>query len=130
MKFIDYYTLSEGERFTSKFIITEKLVMDYITALEDSYESEKVPKYLFAIFSPIYEAFGGRLSPGTIQIKQKMEHFQDAAIGDEINVIVTIKEKYKKIERNYLVYEVDFFKENELVCKHESTHIWDLLQET
>ncbi|MEH7122321.1 hypothetical protein V7127_03630, partial [Bacillus sp. JJ1773] len=118
MKIIDYYALSIGDKFKSKFVITEQLVRDYVEALQDTYQPGKVPKYLFAIFAPIYDAFGGRLSPGTIQIKQKMEYYMDAKIGDEIDVIVTIKDKYKKNERNYFIYEVDFLKGNALICKH------------
>lgn len=127
MKIIDYHTLSIGEKFTSKFIITEELIKDYVDALADPHKPGKVPNYLFLNFAPIYEAFDGRLSPGTLQIKQKIEFYQEALVGDEINVTATIKGKYRKNERDYFIYEVDFLKDNELVCKHVSTHLWDFL---
>ncbi|MEH7235895.1 hypothetical protein [Bacillus sp. JJ1562] len=128
MKVIDYKALSLGERFTSKFHITEQLVKDYIDVVEGTNQFDKVdkvPNYVFAIYKPIHEAVG-QLAQGTIHLKQKMEHYSDVYIGDELEVIVTIKEKYKKNSRDYLVIEVEFLQDDTLVCKHETTHLWAL----
>lgn len=128
MKVIDYRELSLGDSFYSKFIITEELVKNYIKVVEGTNkfnETDKVPNYIFAIYTPVHDAMG-QVAQGTIHLKQRMEHYSSIYIGDELDVIVTIKDKYKKSERDYLVIEVEFLKGDTLVCKHETTHLWAL----
>lgn len=124
MKTYDYEALSIGDEFSSKFTITEQFVKGYVEAVGETYEAGKVPNYVFSVFTPIYDALGGRNSPGAIQFKQKTEHFSSASVGDELDVVVTITNKYHKKNKDYLVYEVEFLKENTLICKQETVTLW------
>lgn len=126
MKAFAYEDVSVGDRFLHKFLISAELVQGYMEAVGGEYQEGEVPNYFFSIYTPIYEAIGGRIAEGTIHIKEKVAHFSHANVGDELDVIVTIKDKYKKNGRDYLVWETDFCKENKLVCRHETTHIWAL----
>lgn len=124
----NYESAKLGERFKSKFDITKKLVRDFVSVVEETIEiseTAEIPNYVFSLYTPVHDAMGS-LAQGTIHIKQKMRHFANAYIGDELDVIVTVVNKYKKREKRYLIIEVDFIKSDILVCRHETTHIWGL----
>jgi hypothetical protein len=126
LKAFGYNDVSVGDSFFSKFDITEEKVKGYVEAVRGNYLPGDVPNYFFSFYTPIYEALGGRIAQGTIHLRQKMEHYSKAQIGDQLDVKVTIKDKYRKNNRDYLVWEVDFLKDDSLVCRHETTHIWAL----
>lgn len=66
----------------------------------------------------------GNPVPGTIHLKQKMENLLEPQIGDNFEVTITIKDKFRKKERDYLVFETEFHKDGKLYCKETTTYLW------
>src|SRR5690625_3723440 len=128
MKELNYSSVKTGEKFYSNFHLKNKLIEKFKQVIDDNMqisEIKKVPNYMFSLYKPIHEAIGSA-AQGTIHVQQKMEHFSDAWIGDHFDVVVTVKDKYRKKQRDFLMIEVDFIRGNQLICRHETTHIWAL----
>jgi hypothetical protein len=129
MKELDYAALHVGDTYRATFAFTEELVRDYVETLGLTYKSDgRVPSFLFAIYKPVYAALGGRIAEGTIHIGQRMEHYREVAVGEVLDVVVTITDKYRKKERDYIVYAIEFCKDGEVCCKQVTTQIWALAE--
>ncbi|PWA09019.1 hypothetical protein DCC39_13710 [Pueribacillus theae] len=125
MKAFNYDDHAVGDILHSKLAITKELYEAYADTLGLPFNpNEKVPPSIFQVYRPAYEALGGRIAQGTIHLKQKVEHFGDAFLGDEFNVEVKIVDKYNRKNRDYLIYEASFLKDGELVSRVTTTHLW------
>ncbi|MDQ0218028.1 hypothetical protein ELQ35_01600 [Peribacillus cavernae] len=116
---------SVGSKFHTKFILTDKLAKNLIESLSIVFQNGKaLPAALFSTFiNPTLKALGGRFPQGSIHLKQTVEHFGAPFVGDEYEVEVLIADKYVRKGRDYLVWETIFKKENQVICRQESTFL-------
>jgi hypothetical protein len=124
MKEYAFDEFAVGSRYRTTFVLTEQIVGDYLECLGMSVgPGEPLPAAIFASMKPWYEALEGRFPQGTVHLKQTTEHYGHAYPGDRYDVEVIITDKYVKKERNYLVYETTFTRDNVLICRQKTTQI-------
>jgi len=123
MKKFDYNSTPIGEKYNTIFKINKKKVNEYLNLLNKFSQYDFIPNSIFANYN-VWNSVLGDPVIGTIHLKQKMNYYKNPEINDVFDVEVTIKNKYKKNEKDYLIFETKFYKNSILYCKSLTTYLW------
>ena len=123
MNNFDYDTTPVSQKYETTFYLGKEIVKRYLLALGLKDTNSIIPSSIFLVYHHWNATIGSPI-PGTIHLKQNIEYFAKPKVDDLYDVVITITDKYKKSNRNYLVFETEFFKEKKLYCKQITTYLW------
>ncbi|MBB4930901.1 hypothetical protein F4561_001721 [Lipingzhangella halophila] len=126
---IDYDDLNAGDVYHTTFRVSPELVESYRSALDwGDTDPGRVPPAVFANFTPWYSALGGRPARGTVHLRQRMEHYAAASVGDLLDVRLRVADRYTRRDRRYVDLDIDFLGTRTLVCRAATTLVWGYTQ--
>ncbi|WP_408011254.1 hypothetical protein ACJROX_13620 [Pseudalkalibacillus sp. A8] len=124
MNFYHFDDFSIGDEFITTYTISEEVARPYVELVGGTYvENQPVLPSVFLIYTPLFEAIGGRFVNGTVHLKQEASYYNKPKVGDQFTVKVTVKNKYVKKDKNYLIYETTYSLKDKLYCRLLSTQL-------
>lgn len=119
----DYNKTPVKHKYTEEFVLDRDTINEYKKAVGYDSQDNFVPNSIFAIYK-FWNTTLGNPPAGTIHLKQMMEYYRAPKVDDIFQVEITIKDKYRKKERDYLIFETVFYKGNKVYCRQITTYLW------
>ncbi|GAA4690891.1 hypothetical protein GCM10023215_29600 [Pseudonocardia yuanmonensis] len=123
---IPFAELSPGSRFHAELHLTEELVREYIrlAGVRTRQPQDTVPPSLYCTFLPMFQAMGGRMEQGTLQVGQRIRVRRAVTVGTVLAAEVTVREAVEVHGRRQVVVETVFSDRDVVTCVSTSTYFW------
>lgn len=119
----DGVELSVNTEFKTTIKLEDDFVSEYLKALDLDPEGEYIPSSIFANYN-MWNSTLGNPPQGTVHLKQKTESYLSPVRGEVYEAKVTIKDIYEKRNRDYLVFETEISKDEQLYYRSLTTYLW------
>lgn len=121
---VAFETLDPRRVYRSTYRLAPEVVERYCAIAGVEPDGELAPPWVFCSFRPIYDALGGRFAQGSVHIRQQTRMSGRVRVGAELDVELTVAEKYVRNDRNYAVLEATFSADGAPRCVSRLTVLW------